>query len=170
MAHQAVTLLLLLFWKHHLLFLEGFLLLCFWPPTKWMLLLCLIYLYFVVVACVSVCRHTCLPVRVCVNVCVWIRHNCVCMCIHPKGYFNFFRILNKQQQLQRIAAASGFWVGWVMVAGGEGWRGEGVCGCGSGGVKQLMVRAPTGHTGASRWRTSEPPHSSTKMLPTLDHC
>lgn len=33
-----------------------------------------------------------------------------------------------------------------------------------------MVRAPAGHTGASRWRTSEPPHSSTKTLPTLTPC
>lgn len=40
--------------------------------------------------------------------------------------------------------------------------GGGVCGRGSGGVRQLMVRAPAGHSGASRWRTSEPPHSSTK--------
>lgn len=53
-------------------------------------------------------------------------------------------------------------------AGGE--EGEGVCGRGSGGVRQLMVRAPAGHTGASRWRTSEPPHSSTKTLPTLAPC
>lgn len=74
----------------------------------------------------------------------------------------------KQQQLQWSAACQ--WVlGWMGGgAGGEG--GEGVCGRGSGGVRQLMVRAPAGHTGASRWRTSEPPHSSTKTLPTLAPC
>lgn len=73
-----------------------------------------------------------------------------------------------QQQLQWSAACQ--WVlGWMGGgAGGEG--GEGVCGRGSGGVRQLMVRAPAGHTGASRWRTSEPPHSSTKTLPTLAPC
>lgn len=74
----------------------------------------------------------------------------------------------QQQQLQWSAACQ--WVlGWMGGgAGGEG--GEGVCGRGSGGVRQLMVRAPAGHTGASRWRTSEPPHSSTKTLPTLAPC
>lgn len=35
-----------------------------------------------------------------------------------------------------------------------------------GGCCGLMVRAPAGHTGASFWRTSEPPHSSTRTLPT----
>lgn len=75
--------------------------------------------------CVSVCHHTCLHAHTRVCVYEWVWHSCVCMCIHPKGYFNFFRILNKQQQPQRSAAASGFWVGWVMVAGGEGWRVEG---------------------------------------------
>lgn len=70
-----------------------------------------------------------------------------------------------QQQLQWSAACQ--WaLGWM--GGGAG--GEGVCGRGSGGVRQLMVRAPAGHTGASRWRTSEPPHSSTKTLPTQAPC
>lgn len=67
----------------------------------------------------------------------------------------------QQQQLQWSAACQ--WVlGWMGGGGGGGEGGEGVCGRGSGGVRQLMVRAPAGHTGASRWRTSEPPHSSTK--------
>lgn len=76
--------------------------------------------------------------------------------------------MQQQQQLQWSAACQ--WVlGWMGGgAGGEG--GEGVCGRGSRGVRQLMVRAPAGHTGASRWRTSEPPHSSTKTLPTLAPC
>lgn len=69
--------------------------------------------------------------------------------------------MQQQQQLQWSAACQ--WVlGWMGGGGGGGEGGEGVCGRGSGGVRQLMVRAPAGHTGASRWRTSEPPHSSTK--------
>lgn len=76
--------------------------------------------------------------------------------------------MQQQQQLQWSAACQ--WVlGW-MGGGGGGEGGEGVCGRGSVGVRQLMVRAPAGHTGASRWRTSEPPHSSTKTLPTLAPC
>lgn len=52
-----------------LFFLKEFLQLCSWPLTKRMFLLCLIYLYIVVVMCVSVCRHACLRVCVCVYVC-----------------------------------------------------------------------------------------------------
>lgn len=155
-------------------FEKDFLHLYSWPPIKRTLLLGFIYLYIAVVMCVNVCEHACLRVCVCVCVCVcargWMMCNCVCMCVNPQRYFNFFRILNKH------AAAASAERCLPVGLGLDGWRcwwwrrERGVCGRGSGGVRQLMVRAPAGHSGASCWRTSEPPHSSTKTLPTLTPC
>lgn len=68
------------------------------------------------------------------------------------------------QQLQWSWLPVGFltWMGWRSCRGRMGGDGGGVVAVALWGWRQLMVRAPTGHTGASRWRTSEPPHSSTK--------
>lgn len=71
-----------------------------------------------------------------------------------------------QQQQLWWSAACQWLLDWIC-GGAAGEEGVGFCGCGSWGVRQLMVMAPAGHTGASCWRTSEPPHSSTQTLPTL---
>lgn len=69
------------------------------------------------------CVNLCARASLCV--CGWVICNCVCMCVNPQRYFNFFRILNKHAAaaLVKRCLPVGFGLdGWRC----WWWRGRGV--------------------------------------------
>lgn len=93
-------------------FEKDFLHLYSWLQIKRTLLLYFIYLYIVVVMCVNACVHECVCVR------WWVICDCVCMCVHPQRYFNFFRILNKHAAAAAASLKRCLPVGFGL----DGWR------------------------------------------------
>lgn len=69
----------------------------------------------------NVCRHACLCVCVWARMCAcgWMICNCVCMCVKPQRYFDFFRILNKHAAAASVKRClpvayglDGWWYWW----------------------------------------------------------
>lgn len=60
--------------------------------------------------CVNVCAL--------VRMCEWVICNCVCMCVNPQRYFNFFRILNKHAAAAAASVKRCLPVGFGL----DGWR------------------------------------------------